>query len=166
MVASPLTSAQSRSSLMIQLLWPYHVFGSDLVYDGIAVNFLLGKDMPDSDEQLVSVGHDYLLTSLFQNLTCPTWMITHFHNNLRWLKDVELPVEAVSGSGNTTFFNHIGGLIQDENFLNHITEINSNKKCAIVRHGPVPPFVPMSALIFGNILHKMEPVFEGPAFSY
>jgi hypothetical protein len=106
------------------------------------------------------------MPKVLQGLTCPARVNANFHGDAARRDTLELPSECFLGSGNTAFFDHFSILIEGDDNRLFVSEINSNEKYAIVRHGPVPPFAPMSALMFGNILHKMEPVFEGPAFSY
>jgi len=74
------------------------------------------------------VRYDHIVTSFFQNLTCPTRMGANFQSEPTWLKDGGLPIEGVSGSGNLTFFNHVGALIQDEQLMKTYTPDQFQRK--------------------------------------
>jgi hypothetical protein len=106
------------------------------------------------------------MPKILQFLACPARVCADFHCYFAGRNARELLLEGFSRGGQTRFFNQFTLLVKESNKRILISEIDSDKNCAIVRHGTVPPFAPKSALIVGNIFHKMEPVFEGPAFSY
>jgi len=151
------TMKDRREKLGIETSQASKIFGIDPVFfAGIVVD----------QTQLTSISHDDLMAKVLQGLTCPARVSSHLHGDTRGRDALELCGESCLRGGNTAFFDQFPILIENNDIRKFISKVNSNENCAIVRHGPVPPFAPMSALIFGNILHKMEPVFEGPAFSY